>query len=193
MMAGFGLKLLSEQDILLMCWAGLVPRREEGRLRRWRRESERNRKGRGKSVWKCGDKVYRLWRGRRKRMCGWDVRCQCFDLSGCLQDSVLLFRPPPQHPFLPLCLWATTAQLHPQRTWLFISLIGHICRLPWGCLSWRSKMGEEGARLGSWGPNTGCKALAKSNMALFVFAGQSPSVCFRPGCPPGLAVCWAWK
>lgn len=65
--------------------------------------------------------------------------------------------------------------------------------LPWSCPARRSKMEEEGAGLGSWGPNAGCKALAKSNMALFVFAGRSPSVCFRPGCPPGLAVHWAWK
>lgn len=48
--------------------------------------------------------------------------------------------------------------------------------------------GWVGVGVGSWGPNTGCKALAKSNMALFVFAGRTPSVCFWPVCPRRLPV-----
>lgn len=53
--------------------------------------------------------------------------------------------------------------------------------------------GWVGVGVGSWGPNTGCKTLAKSNMALFVFAGQTPSVCFWPMYPRGLPVHWARK
>lgn len=37
--------------------------------------------------------------------------------------------------------------------------------------------------VGSWGPNTGCKALAKSNMVLFVFAGRGPRCVCLPSVP----------
>lgn len=53
--------------------------------------------------------------------------------------------------------------------------------------------GGSGLEWAHGGPNTGCKALAKSNMALFVFAGQTPSVCFWPMYPRGLPVHWARK
>lgn len=71
---------------------------------------------------------------------------------------------------------------------------------PWGCPAWRRDGGGGGQAIvgqevgsGSWGPNTGYEALAKSNMAVFVFAGRAPSVCFCLACPQGLPAQWAEK
>lgn len=47
---------------------------------------------------------------------------------------------------------------------------------------------ERGVRVRpTQGHGTGCKALAKSNMALIVFAGWSPLVCFCLPCPRGFS------
>lgn len=127
--------------------------------------------------------------GLKWQECGrWICRgCRCFDLSRLSQDSKAAFA---SSFSLSLCFlseragWLDNqAQLQPQlctgpqQTMLFISLIGHIwlCYFHLWVVQRRGAGGGTsyyGAEVGlelPGGCGTGCKALAKSNMAVFAF------------------------
>lgn len=132
MMAGFGLKLLSEQDILLMCWAGLVLAQERKRdqvAERGQGGGEGGRREQSRK-WELRNTETKSWLGLKWQECRRWI-CQqfwCFDSSRLF--SLSLYSPPP---LCELASWPdNSAQLHPQlcvgprKALLFISLIGHI-------------------------------------------------------------------
>lgn len=137
MMAGFGLMLLSEQDILLMCWAGPHPStREELRDREWVEEQEGEENGieKMKTQWQT---LYWVWSDRsvEDESVG-DVDALIW--ADYLRTVRLFLCPPSLSLFWflsELAGWPDNhAQLHPQlcispqQNLLFIRLIGHIWR-----------------------------------------------------------------